>query len=78
MYDSKLENSKTNNFTAFISSLVRTRSIKIINDISEHAQFEEVTIEIFINSNIKDFDNDTKIEFDFLNKEFKANRLTEF
>jgi len=51
-------------------------SIKPFNDKSKPLPLVDVTIVIFINSNLEDLNNDIKIEFQFLNKYFKAKRLS--
>jgi len=51
-------------------------SIKYVNDKSKQVPLIGVTIVIFINSNLEDENNDIKIEFEFLNKWFKAKRLS--
>ena len=51
-------------------------SIKPFNDKSKPLPLVDVTIVIFINSNLEDENNDIKIEFEFLNKWFKAKRLS--
>jgi len=50
-------------------------SINPFNDKSKPVPLVGVNIVIFINSNL-DLNNDIKIEFEFLNKWFKAKRLS--
>ena len=51
-------------------------SINPFNDKSKPVPLVGVTIVILINSNLEDFNNDIKIEFEFLNTLLKANILS--
>jgi hypothetical protein len=63
-------------YNLYFFSCTKKRSIKTFNDKSKPVPLVGVTTIIFMNSNLEDFNNDTKIEFEFLNKYFKANRLS--
>ena len=51
---------------------------QLFNGKSKAILFANYTSNIFTNYNLKDFKNGIKIEFESLNKWFKAKRLTEF